>query len=80
MNKILYIDDYIGFIIFCWFCCMWIVCLFMVFVFVLELGVNGYGGIGFKKLLLILLVLFDFVLNLVWCFNGNCDSDMCIFF
>lgn len=57
---------------------MRIVCLFMVFVFVLELGVNSYGGIGFKKLLLILLVLFDFVLNLVC--NGNCDSDMCIFF
>lgn len=54
---------------------MRIVRLFTAFVSVLELGVNGYGGTGLKKLLLILLVLLDFVLNLAR--NGNCDSDMC---
>lgn len=56
---------------------MRIVRLFTAFVSVLELGVNGYGGTGLKKLLLILLVLLDFVLNLARISNGNCDSDMC---
>lgn len=56
---------------------MRIVRLFTAFVSVLELGVNSYGGPGLKKLLLILLVLLDFVLNLARCCNGNCDSDMC---